>query len=329
MDLMNLSGLAPELRPDGTPSKSDFPQMLKSMTSVRSQGQRGTCSIFSATAELESMMVIRKGAPVTLDLSEEWLEYLVTSQTGSEGSSSNANFQALTQYGDVTEDQDPYVGETWSSLSDSSLAQQLCGSLSGSDQATCLIAHRDPNLLADNGTLRDDDFTKIRQEAEAFRQANLQNVGTDYFVSPDQAKLLLSQGIPLTLDVHVVYYGAWNHREGTPLGIPLDAGNWAKGWVGYPEPDSIDRDKSPSAPAGHSILIVGYDDNAVLTTNVQMEDGSQKTFTYQGVYYFKNSWGTDSFGADFQADGVSAPGYGAITQKYAEEFGSFYQLPLK
>ena len=59
-----------------------------------------------------------------------------------------------------------------------------------------------------------------------------------------------------------------------------------------------------------------------------MADGTTKKFTYKGVYYFKNSWGTSSFGRDFDIDGVNFPGYGMMVQKYAEEQGQFFQMPL-
>jgi hypothetical protein len=59
-----------------------------------------------------------------------------------------------------------------------------------------------------------------------------------------------------------------------------------------------------------------------------MKDGTTKKFTYKGVYYFKNSWGTSSFGRDFTIDGEKFPGYGMMVAKYAEEQGQFFQMPL-
>jgi hypothetical protein len=59
-----------------------------------------------------------------------------------------------------------------------------------------------------------------------------------------------------------------------------------------------------------------------------MKDGSEKTFTYRGVYYFKNSWGATNFGVDFEINGVNYPGYGMMVQKYAHAEGSFYLMPL-
>jgi C1A family cysteine protease len=88
----------------------------------------------------------------------------------------------------------------------------------------------------------------------------------------------------------------------------------------------VDRQMSKTKPTGHSVLLVGYDDNATITTVQKMTDGSERSFTYRGVFYFKNSWGTDSLGAGFTIDGQRVPGYGVITQQYAFEFGEFFSL---
>lgn len=86
--------------------------------------------------------------------------------------------------------------------------------------------------------------------------------------------------------------------------------------------------ESSKHPAGHSVLVVGYDDNVIVEKLVRLTNGTTKKVTYKGVYYFKNSWGTSSFGKDFQIDGVKYPGYGMMVQDYAEKFGQFFVLPL-
>ncbi|MBK7961490.1 MAG: hypothetical protein IPK04_10000 [Bdellovibrionales bacterium] len=78
-----------------------------------------------------------------------------------------------------------------------------------------------------------------------------------------------------------------------------------------------------------SIVLVGYDDNVEVTVDSLMDDGTTKSFTYRGVYYFKNSWGTDKFGVQFSLNGKVYPGYGMITQKYAHDFGQFFQMLVK
>jgi C1A family cysteine protease len=102
--------------------------------------------------------------------------------------------------------------------------------------------------------------------------------------------------------------------------------HWAQGIIGHPEPGSLDREKSSEKPAGHSVLVVGFDDNKIVKKKIQMADGTSKMFTYKGVYYIKNSWGTESFGSEFEVDGVNYPGYGMIVQKHANQDGSFFAL---
>ncbi len=316
-------------------SRSDILSMMTKLTPIRNQLARGTCSIFSSTAMFEAMLVIKGEATTAIDLSEEWLEYLVTRASGSEGSTSSVNFDTILNNGDVTETVLPYIGETWSDVTYSALSQQRCGSLSGEDQSKCLLGHRDPNLfdapltdLSDSTNhLFDPDFLAARNAAATF-QTKLQVSDRDYTVdNTADIKALLRQGIPVSLEVSF-YYGAWNHAGGNALGMTRNMDDWAKGIVFYPEIGSIDRDRSPEQPDGHSVLIVGYDDNVVLTKAVQMSDGTTQTFTRTGVYYFKNSWGTDNFGPLAMIAGQNFPGYGTMSQDYANEFGQFYQLPL-
>ncbi len=320
------------------PAKSDTNSLIARITPIRNQSARGTCSIFSATAMLEAMMVLEQGADnKTLDLSEEWLEYLITYNTGSDGSTSTRNFNAFKSYGDALETQMPYIGETWTSVSDSDLAQQRCGTLTDAALSECLVSHRNPALMTatdaalsdSTGNLYDPEFLAARKSANAFRDKYLTREASEYSVTDEATvKSLLAQGLPLTLDLEF-YYGAWNHRGGAQFGLSRDMTAWADGIVGYPEEGSVDREKSPTTPEGHSVLLVGYDDAVTVTTHQLMTDGTTQTFTYTGVYYFKNSWGTDNFGPNTTIDGVVQPGYGVITQKYANEFGTFYQLPLK
>jgi len=143
--------------------------------------------------------------------------------------------------------------------------------------------------------------------------------------SVSQIKSLLAQGVPVILGLDF-YYGAWNHRKSTEYGISRNTDHWAQGIIGYPEPGSVDRQISPKHQAGHSIVVVGYDDDRIVETPVLMEDGTTQMFRYKGVYYIKNSWGTAGFGAKFELNGVPHPGYGMITQKYAHEKGGFDRL---
>jgi hypothetical protein len=161
------------------------------------------------------------------------------------------------------------------------------------------------------------------------RDQYLQNIQGPYKLnSLKAAKTLLAQGIPLVLDLNF-YDGAWNYKDITGWGIPRSLKAWNQGVVGYPEKGSIDRERSEKAPDGHSVVVVGYDDNVEVETHQPMTDGTTRKLMYQGVFYFKNSWGTDTWGSEAQIDGTATPGYGTITQAYAVEFGEFYQLQLQ
>jgi len=320
----------------GLPVKSDTLSVINQMTPVRDQGDRGTCSIFSSTAILEAMLNIDYNLGTDLDLSEEWLEYVLMRPGKSEGSETSANFPALRRYGSANEQEMPYIGETWTNAS-ADLPAQRCGTLHGPDRKACLISHFDPNLLKASDADLDDQqsplyepaFAQARTSAFALRDQYLQNIQGPYKLNSLKAvKTLLAQGIPLVLDLNF-YDGAWNYKDITGWGIPRSLKAWNQGIVGYPEKGSIDREHYDKAPDGHSVVVVGYDDNVEVQTHQPMTDGTTRALTYQGVFYFKNSWGTDTWGSEAQIDGTATPGYGTITQAYAVEFGEFFQLQLQ
>ena len=331
-----------ELGPFDEPvaARSDTEVLAARISPARAQGSRGTCSIFSATALLEAHLSLRRGWKTSqADFSEEWLEYLAMQNQTGDGSSSLTNFSNLLRFGTVAEASWPYLGETWKDTS-TGLARQRCGSLEGARLTSCLLGHRDPRLLratdeellARSSPLFDSEFARIRSEARSLQQKELPRRGgqalpTFMVYDTQTVKRLLRQGEPLTLDVDF-YYGAWNHSKAPSFGLKRNLAHWAEGLVGYPSKGSLDARVSKANPAGHSVLIVGYDDELVVTVPTQMEDGTVKDFTFKGVYYFKNSWGRDNFGLRTRIGGQNFPGYGMITQDYAQQFGSFYRLPL-
>jgi len=313
--------------------KNDVLSVVDMQSSVKSQGSRGTCSIFSAAALLETLLISNQQmSKETLDLSEEWLEYVKAAETGGEGSSSPANINYFKRFGMPAETSLPYIGETWEKLEDSDLATERCASLMGRDQKKCLIGHRNPKLLRardadlldENSELHDPEFQLARSEATQMKNTQLINSPAYKYVwNEEEVKELLKAGVPVLLDIDF-YYGAWNHREGPNHGLERNMEHWSQGLVGYPEVGSLDRKVSLEDPAGHSILVVGYDDDEEMTVEQQMLDGTKKTFTYKGVYYFKNSWGQSNFGVNTKIEGRNLPGYGKITQKYSHESGAFF-----
>lgn len=307
-------------------SKNDIEEAMTFQTPVRSQQSRGTCSIFSATAYVETLMIQNEFFDQTIDLSEEWLQYTSVRGRSSDGSSAPSNFEAAKRYGMAMEATLPYIGADWTK-SETLLTKKRCADLTGTSLKSCQITHFDPSLLLKkDADINDQDFVTARTEAINFKKEYLTTTNSNYYlydVETIKTRLLDGKAVILEIDF---YYGAWNHRGGSELGIERNMDHWAQGIIGNPEPGSLDAAKSPSKPAGHSVLVVGFDDNKIVKIKTQMADGTSKTFTYKGVYYIKNSWGTDSFGADFEIDGVNYPGYGMITQKHANEDGSFFAL---
>lgn len=316
--------------------KSDTESVIAFQSPVRSQMARGTCSIFSATAYLEGLLIKKGEFDQGIDLSEEWLQYTAVRNKTSDGSYAGSNFEAIRRYGMPYETTLPYIGEDWVEVFNI-FKDKRCGHLSGNQQKSCYIVHRDPTLLTlsdeqildESKPFYDPEFVTARTEAVQFRTDHIQFASTNYYMSNvSQIKGALLQGYPIILEIDF-YYGAWNHRKADELGIGRDMDQWYQGIVTNPEYGSMDLQESKKKPAGHSILVVGFDDNKIVKKKIKMADGTMKTFTYKGVYYFKNSWGADSFGRDFQVDGNNYPGYGMIVQKHAHKDGAFYVLPLK
>jgi len=172
----------------------------------------------------------------------------------------------------------------------------------------------------------DPELQKARVIATLMQQKYLFNVSRTTFIqSFSKVTAILDEGFPVLLDIDF-YYGAWNHRKALDYGIARNMSQWYKGIVTYPEPNSLDKKAYLRDSAGHSVLIVGYDNTIVITNREQMVDGTTKECSYTGAYIFKNSWGTESFGVAFTYNGTVYPGYGMITTKYANQYGRFFQM---
>ena len=322
-------------------SQSSLPEMLAQQSPVRDQGERSTCSIFSAVAWMESYFIrnARPAAAEAPDFSEEWLEYLAVRRSTEDGSEAPTNFSLIARHGLASEAVLPYRNEDWTGLPKrlTGLRRERCGHLNGvRKRESCLITHFDPDAL---------DWTDEQLEGSPAAELLLARRDSDNMLARlkeraggewpratavktvSEVKALLRAGIPLVLDLDF-FLGAWNYDDPELPEISTSPKQWRQGIVGYPEKDSMDRKLSKKGEYGHSVLCVGYDDNIEVETRSRMKDGSMKSFRYRGVYFFKNSWGTDGFGKRFYAQGVSAPGYGMITQKYAHEFGGFFRARL-
>lgn len=331
--------------------RSNVLSVIDFQSPVKNQGARGTCSYFTVTAMAESMLKLLDGGRhfgAALDLSEEWLAYTVSrfkaiqeSAAGTIRADGSSSLHTLTFLADdaiVEEELMPYVSAKWTSA-ESGLAKQRCGHVPADRKARCLIGHRDPLLmeLSDDQLNRrgastyDPEFARARARSVVIRDEFMTRVYRDFRVPMEsQVKKLLNQGVPLALDVEY-FYGSWADQRAETYEISRDLDQYYAGIVGYPENGSLDRRISTEEGkhSAHAVLVVGYDDEAVVTTRLKMEDGSMKEFTRKGVYYFKNSWGIQGWASRSKIEGRATPGYGMISQDYAHEYGSFYSLPLK
>ncbi len=338
--LLNLVILFSSVHADELPSKSDIHGLIGLQTAVKSQGSRGTCTMFTAIGMVEHLLIRKQGfLPVELDLSEQWMEYIIMKDKLTEGSSTSKNMRAILDMGVVYEKTWPYSRKKWPSLDEDfpqiNIAKKTCGHLVVLPKylKSCLLGQRDPRLftMSDYDIAQiDPDFIPIRKESIYLRDTLVSNLfkRKKSYKSRDLNKIKqwLNDGKSVIMGTKL-YYGSWNSKKTITHEIQeRDKSKWYAGIVGYPEIGTRDRRISSVKGGGHSMILVGYDDDVIVETKMQMEDGSWKEFEYKGVYYFKNSWGVKGFGKKFKLDGVSYPGYGMITQKYAHEFGRFFYI---
>ncbi|MFM8269578.1 MAG: C1 family peptidase [Pseudomonadota bacterium] len=279
--------------------QSDVGALIALQSPVKSQDRRGVCSIFSAIGILESWIKIRKNT--VLDLSENYLAYIVTTQITQRpfsGSTASDNFRGVQKRGLINEEVWPYEGQDWTkpelSQLEIALRDATCFFV-GLRQDLCIKTHRDP--------YQNPFFEEASTFAREFKTENTQAILVSS-LSDIRNRILVNEPVLLEIDF---FYGAWNHRKMSELGIgEPDSDKWDKGMVGIPT--SLDVALSKQKPAGHSLVIVGFDD-------------------VERVYYFKNSWGTESFGlkSDLLGPGTT-PGYGTIPFEYAHQYGSFYRI---
>lgn len=281
--------------------KSDLALVISRQTPVKAQGSRGTCSIFSSTGILESLLKIADGRD--RDLSESFLEFIVMSKMkpeAKEGSSLAINVPAMRSWGAIPEETWPYEPHDWTSGTlpeeEAKRAEETCGKLEGNAKQACLLSHRSP----------DDD--SLFPEAQQFWQENrLYALGHRVLRRQSEIFQALDRGFPVVVEVEF-FYAAWNHRLMTEYGLgERDMEKWERGIVGTPTAEDVRI--SREHPAGHSVIVVGYD-------------------ARERVYYFKNSWGTGGFGAESDLVEDGTPGYGSITFDYAHRFGSFFGTSL-
>lgn len=301
------SEVGPDIINDGAPDNDSLPDDTKAdqvlpakfevgdQSPVKSQGSRGVCSIFSATAQIENLY-IKAGMPVAeADFSEQYLQWAVKNLDGAfantGGSSSDANLRTTVRFGTVKEAEWPYESAPWTDVND----PECTGDEDG--RPTKCYTNGEPPASVEQAR---------KFKLPSSRWINNNSIKSHIF----NKKVGVNVGMTF-------FYQSWNHRKST---LPVNAEYWRKGFVTYPNAE--DRKVSLEKRAGHAIHIIGWDDNLEVCSrdkdgkDVLGSDG--KCVMEKGFYLFKNSWGTAGFGIEHP----TGAGYGWLSYKYVHEMGS-------
>lgn len=318
------------------PTRSNVMATLAHQTAVKFQGSRNTCTVFAIVGTIEANLRRAQPAYKKLDLSEQWVQYLAAlgnASGGAKGSTIATNYSQLKRFGLANEKELPYDINNWTEST--AAANKSCANHQNLELAQCLSSQMSPRLmnLADgelnNRThpLYNPRFATARQNAKGSLRTITPYLSRNLVGKTSEIKQRLLRGESLAMETNI-YFGSWNHSGGNTLGIESDSSLFSAGVVSYPEKGSIDRARSPEKGARHAVVIVGYDDNIVLTYSKKMSNGETKSFTRKGVYYFKNSWNKAKFGSNLKIEGKRVPGFGMISQDYAHEFGQFTAITV-
>lgn len=266
-------------------------------TSVKNQASRGVCSIFSSMGLVESLYK-KAGMTATPDFSEQHLQWLIKMKLNafptSSGSTDYYNLKAVNTYGVVAESVWPYEPTQWDATKD----PRCTGT--GDGLPTICYTNGNPPAVVDTAP-------KFKLPS-AGRYVSISSIKNIIFEK--------KQGVVVGLDF---FYQAWNHRRSA---LPVSSTYFQKGYVLYPNAE--DKTASAKQPAGHSVQMVGYDDDleiqAMDKDGRPAVDSAGKPIKQKGFFLFKNSWGTANFGLY----NSKAPGYGWISYRYVQEYGSGY-----
>jgi C1A family cysteine protease len=283
--------------PDDNKADAVYPKkfdLVAEQSPVQNQQSRGVCSIFSTVALMENLY-IKAGQPMP-DFSEQYLQWAVKNLVGdfpnTSGSNASSNLQAIHEYGIPVEAMWPYEGKPWDASND-----PACNG--GENLPTPCYTNGKPPAAA--------------QGAPMFKLPRGRYVNTNSI----KANLFTKKvGVIVGLDF---FYQAWAHRRST---LPTSAEYRAQGIVVFPSAKDIEE--SHKQRAGHSILLVGWDDDLEMALldeeGKPLKNADGKVVTEKGFYIFKNSWGT----ANWSTESAIGPGYGYISMRYIERYGSAY-----
>lgn len=269
---------------------------------VKSQGSRGTCSIFATLAAVE-WFLNKKHGETKFDLSEQYLNFAVKTQVSpaaDDGSNSGINQRAVRNFGVLEESAMPYSTRDWTKNPlDADLKPQVdetCGAYNGFRLGQCKVVQRSPN-----------DKSSFPRAKELGKHLGTDRLAVELVWRESEIQRLIDQGGILLLEMEF-FYRAWAHSRTTEYGLGVrDFARFNRGEVLTPDDEDIKL--SRRKPAGHAVVLVGYDRE-------------------KRVYHFKNSWGSSDFGRDSNIldNAQHTGGYGTITFDYAHNYGSFYRL---
>ncbi len=277
------------------PSQFD---LVMTQSPIRDQGYRGVCSIFGTTAYMEHLYIV-EGTLMNPDFSEQFLQWSTKVETGAfqntSGSNASTNLNTLRRFGTVFESDWPYESRPWSASDD-----PRCDGDEGSRPTVCFTNGEPPEealraqrwFLPSGGRWISSRPNSIK--SHMFNTGTAVQVGGDFF------------------------YQAWGHGGSR---IPRYSGYRDFGYV--VAPNEADIRSSNEHRAGHSFLLVGWDDElevqAIDAEGNLAVDENGDPIMQKGFFLFKNSWGTgwatrNPFGA----------GYGWISYDYVQDHMSAY-----
>lgn len=273
------------------PAKFD---VVDTQSPVRNQASRGVCSIFSTVGLMEHLYI--KAGQADPDFSEQYLQWSAKFEVGSfpntGGSSGSSNLDAIVRYGIVVEEDWPYEGRGWNSSND----------------PECDGEKSQPTRCYTNGA----------PPEEALAAGKFKLPKREYVSSyTDSLKTYMFKNKRAVVSGMSFYYQSWSHG-GSKLEVNMD--NKRAGAVVFPS--DADQADSEERPAGHSILLVGWDDTKEFPRLA--EDGSPLTdedgnvIMDKGFFLFKNSWGT---GGAWGSENEFGKGYGWLSYRYVQRWG--------
>jgi subtilisin-like proprotein convertase family protein len=283
--------------PDEPKSDQTYPakfDLVALQSPVRNQQSRGVCSIFSTVALMEHLY-IKEGTFKNPDFSEQFLQWSakveVKSFLTTDGSNADSNLSAISRFGVVEESAWPYEGRPWTSTND----------------ARCVDKDK-PVLCYTNGDPSESTLAARRFKLPPGRWVSSRVNSVKAFMFNNRQAVIAGM---------TFFYQSWNHRGGS---LPVSSEYMSQGYVMYP--NDADKEIAEAKPAGHSILIVGWDDTLEVPTldkdGQVVVDKDGKPVVEKGFFLIKNSWGTGSYGTK----NPFGPGYGWLSMRYVEEYAS-------